>query len=220
MARYSFSNISAGSIGWDAILNDAFSNIFNEPFACFNYSGSPANLETNYPAADHTDSFAILTDTSDSNIRKLYFSDDAGTPTWTYVLALDGSDQGGGGGGGLPDYSTSEQDTGRDWHDGKDIYVKTIDCGTMPNNTNKNVAHGITVTNGFRLIDIEAVTRYPGGTDDPSIPFAGSFARADSTTEDIEVRVTDTNIFIRTDFDFSDYDESWVTIYYLKDADA
>ena len=41
-------------------------------------------------------------------------------------------------------YSTSEVDTGFTWIDGKHIYKKTINFGTLPNNTTKNVAHSIT----------------------------------------------------------------------------
>lgn len=40
-------------------------------------------------------------------------------------------------------YSTSEIDTGYTWIDGKKIYKKTINFGSLPNNTSKNVAHGI-----------------------------------------------------------------------------
>lgn len=42
------------------------------------------------------------------------------------------------------DYSTSEQDTGCKWIDGKPIYKKTVDIGSLPNATIKTVAHGVT----------------------------------------------------------------------------
>lgn len=41
------------------------------------------------------------------------------------------------------DYSTTEQDTGYTWIDGRHIYKKTIDFGGLPNNNVRNVAHGI-----------------------------------------------------------------------------
>lgn len=41
-------------------------------------------------------------------------------------------------------YSTSEQFAGEYWLDGKPIYVKTVNFGSLPNSTSKNVAHGIT----------------------------------------------------------------------------
>mgnify|MGYP006875711587 CR=1 FL=1 len=43
-------------------------------------------------------------------------------------------------------FSLSETYTGKLWIDGKKIYEKTINIGTLPNNGNsgvKNVAHGI-----------------------------------------------------------------------------
>lgn len=57
--------------------------------------------------------------------------------------------------GGGVSYSTAEQDTGLKWIDGKDIYQKTIEFGTMPVNEEKDVAHGI--SNLAFLVDIEFV---------------------------------------------------------------
>lgn len=45
-------------------------------------------------------------------------------------------------GGGT--YSTSEVLTGETWIDGKPIYRKVVDIGSLPNNATKTVAHGIT----------------------------------------------------------------------------
>lgn len=39
-------------------------------------------------------------------------------------------------------YSTEEQVIG-EWIDGKPVYQKTVDCGTLPNSTNKSVNHNI-----------------------------------------------------------------------------
>lgn len=40
-------------------------------------------------------------------------------------------------------YSLEEQWTGKYWVDGKKIYQKTVDCGTLPKATSKEVLHGI-----------------------------------------------------------------------------
>ena len=40
-------------------------------------------------------------------------------------------------------YSTTEHKTGRKWTDGRDIYEKTIEIGALPNNSTKNIEHGI-----------------------------------------------------------------------------
>ena len=39
-------------------------------------------------------------------------------------------------------YSTTEQAIGT-WIDGKTIYRKVVSCGTLPDKTDKNVAHGL-----------------------------------------------------------------------------
>ena len=64
-----------------------------------------------------------------------------------------------GGGGGI-NYTTAEQDTGLKWIDGKTIYQKTVDVGSMPDTTptTKFVAHGVTG------IDIGYITIVPGGS--------------------------------------------------------
>ena len=46
-------------------------------------------------------------------------------------------------------YSTSETNTGKTWIDGKPIYRKVINLGTLPNNDTKGVNHGITNINQF-----------------------------------------------------------------------
>lgn len=40
-------------------------------------------------------------------------------------------------------YSQNEIDTGKIWIDGKKIYRKVVDCGTLPNNTQKQIPHNI-----------------------------------------------------------------------------
>lgn len=45
--------------------------------------------------------------------------------------------------GGSVGYSTSEQDTGLTWIDGKTIYRKVIDLGSMPDTSSKTVSLGI-----------------------------------------------------------------------------
>jgi hypothetical protein len=41
-------------------------------------------------------------------------------------------------------FSTSEVDTGMTWTDGKKVYKKVIDLGSLPNAVLKTVAHGVT----------------------------------------------------------------------------
>ncbi len=44
---------------------------------------------------------------------------------------------------GVLNYTTSEQNTGRTWIDGKTIFQKTVVIAAGPNNSTVNVAHGI-----------------------------------------------------------------------------
>ena len=53
-------------------------------------------------------------------------------------------------------YSTSEIKTNKIWIDGKPIYSKVIDLGTLPNGTSKNVAHNI--SNLGTVIRLSAMT--------------------------------------------------------------
>lgn len=53
-----------------------------------------------------------------------------------------------GNGGGIT-YSTTETLTGDKWIDGKPIYRKVINFGTLPNNGGKKVEHGITNLDKF-----------------------------------------------------------------------
>ena len=54
------------------------------------------------------------------------------------------------------DYSTAERDTGLKWVDGKKIYQKTVDCGTLPASGGKTVAHDI--ANIAAVISADGVT--------------------------------------------------------------
>ena len=55
-----------------------------------------------------------------------------------YLNQLENAEAGGAGG---IDYSTTEQDTGLKWIDGKTVYQKTVSIGTLPNTNQANVPH-------------------------------------------------------------------------------
>jgi hypothetical protein len=56
-------------------------------------------------------------------------------------------------------YSTEETETGEYWIDGKPIYKKTIDCGTVTGGVEKNVPHGI--TNAETVMDMRGYWFFP-----------------------------------------------------------
>lgn len=109
--------------------------------------------------------------------------------------------------GGSHNYSTTEHVVGT-WIDGKTVYEKTINVGTITTNT--TVEHGI--TNLDRIISYEGFADYAGTS--PSVmpiqginPFYGfCMAGYDSTTIKL----------VRSNSLSSDYANAFVTIRYTK----
>lgn len=103
------------------------------------------------------------------------------------------------------DYSTSEVATHQKWVDGKTIYRKTINFGTLPNTTTKSVAHGIT--------GLDYVIKYYGvasnGTNRLLLPYPTA-----STT--IETYIDGTNVSVITSSNRSTYTTCYITMYYTK----
>lgn len=103
-------------------------------------------------------------------------------------------------------YSTSEVDTGFTWVDGKTIYKKTVNFGALPNNTSKNVAHGIT--------DISYVIDVHGIAANNTPNFLPISYR--SATAGIWFTITTNNITINTSTDLTAYTTTYATLYYTK----
>lgn len=115
--------------------------------------------------------------------------------------------------GGIPlnlDYSLTEQNTGTKWIDGRAIYKKTISCGTLPNATNKSIAHG--VDNLSRVIDAHGYAFRSSDSAGFPLIFASDIAAANS----IGFTWNSTTIVLGTGIDRSNITESYITIYYVK----
>ena len=111
-------------------------------------------------------------------------------------------------------YSTDEKLVGC-WIDGKPLYKKTVDCGSMPNAPTKNVAHGI--SNLDKTIDINGFwydSSHAGGKiPQPTEQYA-------SSNWGVRVTTNPTNIVIVTsNSGWSSYN-TYVTLYYTKTTDA
>lgn len=118
---------------------------------------------------------------------------------------------GGGGGSGLPNYSTAEQLTGQNWHDGRAIYQKTVTIGSLPNSTLGSYAHGIT--------SLREMVRFEGTGKRPSPSFnliSIPNVNNQSIGAQIQVSVDATNINLRSSNDYSGY-SGVVTLFYTKD---
>lgn len=109
------------------------------------------------------------------------------------------------------DYSTSEQDTGCKWVDGKKIYKKTISCG---GGSNKNKAVNHNISNLSRTIKIEGQA-YDGSVCIP-IPFTST---GDGVSSSIQVYVSSTQIVISCGADRDNLIEMYVTLWYTKTTD-
>ena len=109
----------------------------------------------------------------------------------------------------IMDYSSSEVNTGAKWVDGAAIYKKTVNFGTLPNATNKTVAHQI--SNVSRFIKIEQSITNNGATG------ALVLSSGQASNNDFNFYVTDTNIGITTSGDRSTCN-AYVTLYYTKSS--
>lgn len=107
-------------------------------------------------------------------------------------------------------YSTTEQLTGGKWIDGKPIYRKVVDCGSLPNATIKNVAHNI--SNFGQLVKVYGIW-YDGTWYNP-LPFVG----ISSVGANIILNVNATYISIQTGTNRSS-STGVVTIEYTKTTD-
>lgn len=104
-------------------------------------------------------------------------------------------------------YSTTETDTGKVWIDGKKIYRKVVDIGTLPNNATKSVAHNIANIGDYCIVSGQV--KSSGGTSFP-IPHVESIA-----SQDINVLMNATYVNIETYTNRSDL-TGFVILEYTK----
>ena len=106
-------------------------------------------------------------------------------------------------------YSLTEQNTGYTWVNGKTIYKKTFNTGTLPNATTKTIAHGISGLS--RVLKFEGYAYNTNDNETQGLPMV---------TQDsnylVAVTANATNLIISAAGDRSMFTESFVTIYYVK----
>ena len=107
-------------------------------------------------------------------------------------------------------YSTSEKIIGQ-WTDGKPLYQKTVDCGTVPNATSKTIAHNISNIDSF--VKIEGIAQ--SGSNGAPLPFT----TINNITDQIAIYANDTNIVFVSGKDRSSY-RAYVTLQYTKTTDS
>lgn len=110
------------------------------------------------------------------------------------------------------EYSTEEKIIGK-WIDGKPIYRKVIDFGSLPNNTAKTVSHGI--TNLDKVILISGYCSAPNSTSFFPIPL--QYKGVDSNYN-VEINVTTDYVRMSSSSDRSNYSAT-VILEYTKTTD-
>ncbi|MBR1386294.1 MAG: hypothetical protein IJ568_05650 [Bacilli bacterium] len=110
----------------------------------------------------------------------------------------------------LTTYSLDEINTGKKWIDGKTIYIKVIDCGALPNNSIKTIAHDISNI-GF-LVEPPRGVSYSSSTGHYfPLPYP-----ADSISSQVKLWATSTDVKLQTGADRTDYTETYVILEYVK----
>mgnify|MGYP003309233154 CR=1 FL=1 len=107
-------------------------------------------------------------------------------------------------------YSTTEHEVGT-WIDGTTVYEKTIDCGALPYNTDKTVAHGI--SNFRNIISAIGYSYNPISGISLVIPYVNP-----SNINQVGLYADATNLHIFSASDLSQYTETAITIRYRKTA--
>ena len=117
------------------------------------------------------------------------------------------------GSGGVSEinYSTTEHVIGT-WIDGKPLYEKTIDFGTLPNTTTKQVDHGLT---NFVIRDLKGIAVDSSTNTTFPLPYVGGGASFDSY---INIYVDSTKINIMSFTDRRVF-YAYVTLIYTKTTD-
>lgn len=115
---------------------------------------------------------------------------------------------------GFGNYSTTEQDTGFTWIDGKAIYKKTIEWGAMPNNARVDRAN--LFPNNANVIRIDSVIVQGPGTGPTmgvhNMPYTSPSGGVDTVF--VSDKLTG-QVSVYTDADRSNWD-AYITLYYTK----
>lgn len=108
-------------------------------------------------------------------------------------------------------YSTNEQIVGK-WIDGKPLYQKTINCGALPNNTVKTVAHSIS--------NLDYIIGWSGtASQSTGIYIEFPYVNIITLGNSCNVWIDKTDISIETASDLRHYTKSYITIQYTKTTD-
>ena len=111
---------------------------------------------------------------------------------------------------GFKDYSEEEKIIGK-WIDGRPLYQKTVDCGLLPNNTQKQVT--CEIENLKQIVSLSGIANHINKKEYKHLPYVHNY-----TTYNILTEYRENYILINTTYDFSNYN-GYVTIRYTKTTD-
>ena len=111
---------------------------------------------------------------------------------------------------GFKDYSEEEKIIGK-WIDGRPLYQKTVDCGLLPNNTQKQVT--CEIENLKQIVSLSGIANSINKKEYKPLPYVHNY-----TTYNILTEYRENYILINTTYDFSNYN-GYVTIRYTKVTD-
>ena len=113
-------------------------------------------------------------------------------------------------------YSFEERQVGV-FADGKPLYQKTVDCGALPANTTKNVAHGITDID--RIVFVNGCAFRSSSGNETGVPLPSTHYQTIGNQNEVSVNFT--NVVLRNgNNNASAYDKTQVTIQYTKTTDV
>lgn len=108
-------------------------------------------------------------------------------------------------------FASSGSDSSTSSNEGRQVFRKVINFGSLPNNTTKTVAHDVSIS------DDVSFTRIYGTTNDKIAHSYLALPYATSTAADIiELYVDGTNVAIKTGKDRTSYTVTYVILEYLK----
>ena len=108
-------------------------------------------------------------------------------------------------------YSTEEREIGV-WIDGKPLYQKTIDCGYLPNTTEKTVSH--LIQNIDKIINVDSIQIWPN-----NLYASANYNDASNSNYETMVLVNLTNVRLVTKANSSEK-YCYVTVQYTKTTDT
>lgn len=106
-------------------------------------------------------------------------------------------------------FSTTEKAVGT-WIDGKTIYRKTVDFGTLPNTALKQVSHNI--SNLDMIVDIQGIAHRSADNEFFQI---GNAANPSGLAASIAITVNDSTVNITTGNNRTNM-TAYITLYYTK----